>query len=179
MKKLCASLIAIPLVACAQVPYHPQSYQSSVPPPPQSTAVGQLTKATVIEVQPLYEMVIVGKNCQPVQVYAPQPQPNAAGAIVGAVIGGAIGSRFGGGNGRLVATGVGSAAGAMVGANYPSYQQGYPQQMNCTPITTPRRTGNAYVADYHGIRYTGNTYSNIQVGDTVFVNVTTVINPGE
>ena len=168
MKKLlCTSLIALPLIACAQVP-----------PPPQSTAVGQLTKATVIEVQPLYEMVIVGRNCQPVPVYVAPPQPNVLGTVVGAVIGGAIGSRFGGGNGRLVATGVGSAAGAIAGANYHQGYQGYPQ-MNCTPITTPRRTGNAYVAEYNGIRFTGNTYSNLQVGDTVFVNVTTVINPGE
>ena len=161
------SLLSLPLVACAQVP-------------PQSTvAYGQATRATVIEVQPLYESIIVGKNCQPVNVVVQQQQPNTAGAIIGGLIGGAVGSRFGGGSGRIVATGAGAIAGTMIGGQY---QQGYPQQqatMHCTPVTTLRQTGTAYIADYNGIRFSGNTYSNLRVGDTVFVNVTTIVNPGE
>lgn len=164
-KLILAVAFSTPLIACAQ-------QQQAM----QTTSSGQQAQAIVTEVQPLYESIVVGQNCQPVNVQVEQ-QPNTGGAVLGGIVGAVIGSRFGGGNGRIAATGAGAIAGTMIGGQP---QQGYVrQEMRCTPITQPRQTANAYVAVYNGIRFSGSTYRPLRVGDTIYINVVTMINPAE
>ena len=164
-KSILATLMFVPLIGCAQVP-----------PPMASTTGNQMARAVVIEVQPIYESIVVGQNCQPAYVQQ-APQANVGGAIVGAVIGGAIGSRFGGGNGNRLMTAAGAATGAVIGGQP---QGGQVQQtVRCTPILQQRQTANAYIAEFNGMRFSGSTYRPLRVGDVVAVNVTTVLNPGE
>jgi hypothetical protein len=53
------------------------------------------------------------------------------------------------------------------------------QRMHCVPITQPQVTGNAYVAEINGVRFSGHTFRPLRVGDLVYVNTTTMINRGE
>lgn len=170
MKSYLAALLLAPTLAFAQIP-----------PPALTTTQGQQTLATVTSVAPIYENVVVGRNCQQVPVYV-QPQSSGVGEVVGGVLGAVVGSRFGGGHGRDVATVAGAIGGTMIGGRYEnSHGQIVMAQpeVRCTPITQLRATAVSYVAEYNGIKFSGVTYRPIGVGDKVYVNVVTSINPLE
>ena len=136
------------------------------------------TEAVVVQVTPTYESVVVGQHCQPVFVEQQPQHNNVVGSVIGGVIGAAVGSRFGGGSGRYVATGAGAIGGTMLGNHLAGQQQGV-QKMQCIPITQPQVTGNMYVAEINGTRFSGHTFRPLRVGDTVYVKTTTLVNPGE
>lgn len=72
-------------------------------------------RATVIDVEPLYETVEVSvpvRECYTVRV--PGYRPSTADVAAGAVIGGVIGNQFGGGSGKDAMTALGMIIGADV-----------------------------------------------------------------
>lgn len=136
------------------------------------------TQAVVVQVTPTYESIVVGNHCQPVQEQPQSQNSNVIATVAGGVIGAVVGSRFGGGSGRYVATGAGAIGGSMLGNHLANSNQPS-QRMHCVPITQPQVTGNAYVAEINGVRFSGHTFRPLRVGDLVYVNTTTMINRGE
>ena len=146
----------------------------------QTVVNSQQTEAVVVHVTTTYESVVVGQHCQPIMVEQQPQGQNVLGTVIGGVIGGALGSQVGGGTGRYVATGAGAIAGSMAGNHVAnSNNRQYVQRMHCTPITQPQATGNAYIAEVNGNRFSGHTFRPLRIGDKVYVNTTTLINPGE
>lgn len=92
-----ALALAIGLAGCANTP-GPTSYT-----PEEAMAVGQVTKATVLSVQPV--------------TIRPNSQTGSAGSLAGAVIGGVAGSAAGGGRGQILTTIGGLILGSIVGRN--------------------------------------------------------------
>lgn len=97
---------------------------------------------------------------------ASQQRPSVGGAIIGGLVGGAVGSRFGKGDGRLAATGVGAALGAVVGDRYDNNAlanqqvQSAPVQ-RCTTVDSYQTVQKGWFVTY---RYNGQTY------DTILMN---------
>jgi outer membrane lipoprotein SlyB len=138
----------------------------------QTTVEGGQSQAVVIETTPTYESIVVGQNCQP------GPASNYVAPVVGGAVGALVGSLLGRGNGRLVGVAAGAVGGTMLGQHYGESQPSRPQ-MHCTPVTKLQATGNAYIAEYQGRRFSGHTYRPLRTGDLVYVNTVTMMNAGE
>lgn len=168
---LFATLVLISVAVSAQeyAPYPPQPHYAT------TSSYGRDVQATVIQVTPIFEQVVVGQNCVPVTVYA--PQPSTLGPVGGGVLGAVIGSRFGGGHGQQAAIAAGAIAGTMIGSQ-PQHPVAVTRHQ-CTPVVQVLQTQNSYVAEFNGFRFSGRTFRPLQIGDKVYVQVNTSVTPNE
>jgi len=91
-----AALLAV-LAGCAQTP-GPSSYT-----PGEAMSMGQVSKATILDVRPVK--------------IRPNAQTGSAGSLAGAVVGGIAGSSVGGGRGQALMTVGGVILGSILGRN--------------------------------------------------------------
>ena len=173
MKTFIAATALVSTLASAQG--IPVPYDIYPPPARPSDTFVEHVKATITQVIPVMEQVVIGNNCQPVHYRPPTENRSTIGTIIGAI----VGSRFGGGNGTTVATIIGAASGSAIGSQIPvnqNYQQRAIPEVNCTPITQAQVTRYSYVAQYKGKFVKGNSIREVEVGDTVDIGVVTLIN---
>ena len=131
-------------------------------------------QATVVQVTPIFEQVVVGQSCVPVTTYT---QQQGGSPLLGGVIGALIGSRFGGGHGHEAAIAAGAIGGTLIGSQQPT-TQAYTQQQ-CTPVVQVIQTQNSYVAEYNGFRFSGRSFRPLRAGDKVYVQVNTAVTANE
>ena len=161
-----------------------QQYSDAVPQSAISTNYSKQVFATIVSVAPIYENVVIGKQCEPIQ-----RSGNVGGALVGASVGAGVGSRFGKGRGSTIMAVLGAIFGASVGNQV---QEDNGSRINnegkiisvsptvqCTPVTQLKATAVSYVAEYDGQKFSGVTYRPIGLGDRVAVNVISSILPAE
>jgi len=94
---------------------------------------------------------------------------NVPGAVVGGVVGGILGHQIGSGRGQDLATGIGAAGGAVVGANVPTGTVYTQDVQRCVNVST------APPVDYWDVTYTFGGYEHhVQTtsppGRTILVN---------
>ncbi|MCX7166551.1 MAG: hypothetical protein NTV11_09775 [Rhodocyclales bacterium] len=156
------------------------SSAAQIPPPARTTSAGHKAVALVVSVQPIYEKVVVGKNCQPTSSVGADQRSylrSGSGASTGTVVDAGLGLH----NSRDVDTSVSATADTpaddRIEINSGRIAARLP--VVCRFITQLKPTLVAYIAEYRGIRFSGTTFRPLAVGDDVAINVVTLINPAE
>lgn len=127
---------------------------------------------------PVVQNFPTGQVCAQVPQQVQQGSNINTGTILGAIVGGLALNRVGGGNGKMAATAIGTAAGAMVGNDM--YHQGYggSGQSQCQTTYEQRITGYSYVAQYDHIQVQGFMRRQPQIGEEVEIIIRSVFYAG-
>jgi uncharacterized protein YcfJ len=127
----------------------------------------------VISSTPVVQQVAVQRQACTAQAVPVERQTSGLGGLMGAIAGAALGSQVGSGNGRIAATVIGTAGGAILGNQIEGGGTGHVQQVqNCTPQTSyeNRTVGYNVTYEYAGRQYT--TQLPYDPGATIQLQVT-------
>jgi len=144
LRKYCLLILATLLFAVITTPTWAGDNQDAFPGQPNDNT--NFEYATVVDVQPVTEVVQIPRNqqvCRQENVRRRVPERRSpAPAIFGTILGGVIGHQFGGGHGKTAATIAGAAIGGAVAtdAQYRRYPPKYytVQEQRCRTETSWR-----------------------------------------
>lgn len=154
-------------------PYNNQAYAGATSAYAGATSQGASSSQRVMgridAAYPITRSFPAGQVCHQPPEGRVQPQSAVnPGTIIGAIVGGIALNQVGGGNGKTIATALGTATGALVGNDY--YQSRSEQgqrQSSCETTFEQRIVGWNYTATYNGLQVQGTMQRQPRVGEDV------------